>query len=243
MKKSVIVSEKRLSRIGKYNPTDPCYKNLEISPDTYQFSYALLQQVMHQISKESIQNELHKPDYQIIQMVKAVDDLIQSSNLLNERTSYWMQYDPRSNSIKRFEEVSNVMQKEIDRLQENIKEEMSVLAPNLSTLIGPILAARLLSLAGTMHRLSTMPASTIQILGAEKAFFRFKREGGKPPKHGVIYQHPLINNAARKHRGHFARTLALKIILAIRADFITKRDISAELQICLDERIKEIKKQ
>jgi len=65
-----------------------------------------------------------------------------------------------------------------------------------------------------MERLATMPASTVQLLGAEKALFRFKKEGGKPPKHGVIFQHPLINKASRKNRGKIARILAAKIAIA-----------------------------
>ncbi|MFO8077973.1 MAG: C/D box methylation guide ribonucleoprotein complex aNOP56 subunit, partial [Thermoplasmatota archaeon] len=106
----------------------------------------------------------------------------------------------------------------------------------------PLLSARLLAVAGTMHRLACFPASSIQLLGAEKAFFRFKKEGGNPPKHGVIFQHPLINKSPRKLRGRIARMLAAKIMLAARADVFTKRDISSMLKQSLQEDIKEIKK-
>jgi nucleolar protein 56 len=93
-----------------------------------------------------------------------------------------------------------------------------------------------------MQRMAMLPASTIQILGAEKALFRFKKEGGKPPKHGVIFQHPLINRAPKIERGKISRLFATKIAIAIRADVFTKRDISKELLKSLDTRIKEIRR-
>jgi nucleolar protein 56 len=86
-----------------------------------------------------------------------------------------------------------------------------------------------------------MPASTIQILGAEKALFRFKKEGGKPPKHGVIFQYSLLNKSPRAERGKIARVLAAKIATAARADAFTKRDIADDLIKELTTRIKEIR--
>ena len=86
-----------------------------------------------------------------------------------------------------------------------------------------------------------MPASTVQLLGAEKALFRYKKEGGKPPKHGVIFQHPLINKAPRKDRGKIARILATKISIAAKADVFTKKDISDILKNDLERRIKDIR--
>ena len=100
----------------------------------------------------------------------------------------------------------------------------------------------MISLAGGIDRLAIMPASTVQILGAEKALFRFKKEGGKPPKHGIIFQNSSINRASRTIRGKIARLYASKIAIAARADAFTKRDISNELRKDLDNRIKEIKK-
>ncbi|HHI00235.1 MAG TPA: C/D box methylation guide ribonucleoprotein complex aNOP56 subunit, partial [Thermococcus litoralis] len=85
--------------------------------------------------------------------------------------------------------------KEIDDLyklrseiEDYIDRAMDDVAPNLKALIGAKLAARLISLAGGLKELAMMPASTIQVLGAEKALFRHLRSGAKPPKHGVIYQ-------------------------------------------------------
>jgi nucleolar protein 56 len=97
-----------------------------------------------------------------------------------------------------------------------------------------------MSLAGGMERLACMPASTIQLLGAEKALFRFKKEGGRPPKHGVIFQHPLINRAPRRNRGKIARILAAKIAIAAKADVFTKRNISDDLKDDMKRRIRGI---
>ena len=80
-----------------------------------------------------------------------------------------------------------------------------------------IWGARLIALAGSFERLATLPASTIQILGAEKALFRHIKTGAKSPKHGVILQHPLVLDA--KAKGKAARQVADKISIAARIDF------------------------
>jgi len=119
---------------------------------------------------------------------------------------------------------------------------MKEIAPNVSELVGPLLGARLLSLAGSLEELAKMPASTIQVLGAEKALFRALRTGGKPPKHGVIFQFPEIHRAPRWQRGKIARALATKLAIAARVDFFTGRFIGDRLKKLLTERIDEIKK-
>jgi len=128
------------------------------------------------------------------------------------------------------------------RLEQQIEKDMTTIAPNTTKIIGPLIGARLIALSGGMHRMALLPTSTIQILGAEKALFRFKKEGGKPPKHGVIFQHPLINKAGKTERGRLARMLAIKTSMAIKADVFTKRDITEYLEKTMDERIQEIRK-
>jgi nucleolar protein 56 len=119
---------------------------------------------------------------------------------------------------------------------------MKEVAPNVTELVGPLLGARLLSLAGSLEEFAKMPASTIQVLGAEKALFRALRTGGKPPKHGVIFQFPEIHRAPRWQRGKIARALATKLAIAARVDFFTGRFIGDKLKKMLIERIDEIKK-
>ncbi|MEM0320545.1 MAG: hypothetical protein QXS67_03955, partial [Candidatus Nezhaarchaeales archaeon] len=112
---------------------------------------------------------------------------------------------------------------------------------NLKELIGPVLGARLIALAGGLERLAKLPASTIQLLGAEKALFRALRTGSKPPKHGVIFQYPEIHRSPKWQRGKIARALAGKIAIAARVDFFTGEYIADELKEDLKNRIKEIK--
>jgi nucleolar protein 56 len=110
------------------------------------------------------------------------------------------------------------MQKVRERTAEYIDGLMEQVAPNLKTLVGGTIGARLIALAGGLEDLARMPASTIQVLGAEKALFRALKTKAKPPKHGVIYQHPSIRSSPRKLRGKIARALAGKIAIAARLD-------------------------
>ena len=99
---------------------------------------------------------------------------------------------------------------------------MESLAPNLKLLVGASLGAKLISHAGGLKRLATYPSSTVQIMGAEKALFRHLKSGDRPPKYGLIYQHPQIRGAKWWNRGKIARMLASKISLACRKDIFTK---------------------
>ncbi len=128
------------------------------------------------------------------------------------------------------------------RFRSYVDEAMKEVAPNIRELVGPLLGARLIALAGGLRRLAMLPASTIQVLGAEKALFRALRTGGKPPKHGVIFQFPAIHRAPRWQRGKIARALAGKLAIAARVDAFTGEFIARELKEQLMKRIDEIKK-
>ncbi|ODS39838.1 hypothetical protein BEH94_02885 [Candidatus Altiarchaeales archaeon WOR_SM1_SCG] len=104
------------------------------------------------------------------------------------------------------------------KIEEYIEEMMKEVAPNINALCGALLGARLIALSGSLNRMSILPASTIQILGAEDAFFKFLKTGKKPPKHGIIFQLPEIRGAPRSIRGKIARTFAAKVSLASRID-------------------------
>lgn len=117
---------------------------------------------------------------------------------------------------------------------------MDEVAPNIRTLAGSLLGARLIALAGGLNNLAKMPASTIQVLGAEKALFRALRTGTRPPKHGIIFQHTLLHGAKRWQRGKVARALAGKLAIAARTDAFSGKYISDELKARLERRIKEI---
>ncbi|AKG39196.1 C/D box methylation guide ribonucleoprotein complex aNOP56 subunit [Infirmifilum uzonense] len=127
-------------------------------------------------------------------------------------------------------------------LEKYIDEAMYEVAPNVRGLVGSLLGARLIALAGGLEKLAKLPASTIQVLGAEKALFRALRYGAKPPKHGVIFQHPLIHKSPRWQRGKIARALAAKLAIAARIDAFSGEYRADELREDLEKRVDEIKK-
>ena len=237
----VIVSEKRLQIIGDYKPSDPFFKEFVIKPEDFGFSEDLLHKAALIITKDKVDSALASEDLQVIQMVNTLDDLIQTSNLLSERLDCWSIIPTPKDKIQPLQNTISTVNNEMKTLEKQIEQDMQQIAPNITEMVGPLIGARLISLAGGMERLATMPSSTIQLLGAEKALFRFKKEGGKPPKHGVIFQHSQINRNPKEIRGKIARTLATKIAIAAKADAFTKRDISKNLKEKLDKRIKEIK--
>ncbi|MGC8675210.1 C/D box methylation guide ribonucleoprotein complex aNOP56 subunit [Fervidicoccus sp.] len=123
-----------------------------------------------------------------------------------------------------------------------IESVMKEVAPNITALVGSLLGARLISLAGSLENLAKLPASTIQVLGAEKALFRALKTGSRPPKHGIIFQYPEIHKAPRWQRGKMARTLAAKLAIAAKVDAFTGRWIGDKLVEDLQKRLEEIKK-
>jgi len=129
------------------------------------------------------------------------------------------------------------------KLERYLELRMKEVAPNISAVAGPVLGARLIMQAGNLHRLASMPSGTIQLLGAEKAMFRHLKEGSRPPKHGILFQHPMVHVAPPWQRGAIARALASKLCLAARADEYTHNDISGILNEQLDKRLLEIRKQ
>jgi nucleolar protein 56 len=128
-----------------------------------------------------------------------------------------------------------------DQLTDYVESVMKEIAPNVTALVGASLGARLLSLAGSLEELAKMPASTIQVLGAEKALFRALRSGSRPPKHGVIFQYPVIHNSPRWQRGKIARALASKLAIAAKIDAFSGRYEGDQLREQLNKRVEEIK--
>ncbi|KAI9096083.1 nucleolar protein 56-like protein [Phlyctochytrium arcticum] len=104
------------------------------------------------------------------------------------------------------------------RLHRYLISKMSKVAPNLAALIGEIVGARLIAHAGSLVNLCKLPASTVQILGAEKALFRALKTRGNTPKYGLIYHSTFIGRAAQKNKGRISRVLANKCSLACRID-------------------------
>jgi nucleolar protein 56 len=125
-------------------------------------------------------------------------------------------------------------------LESYLDKAMEEVAPNVKALTGSLLGARLIAISGGLTNLARRPASTIQVLGAEKALFRSLKTGARPPKHGIIFQHVYLHDAKKWHRGKIARALAGKLAIAARMDAFGGRYMGDELKADLEKRIEEI---
>lgn len=131
---------------------------------------------------------------------------------------------------------------ELRKSMENyVDKTMEEVAINIRALVGSLLGARLIAISGSLRNLAMRPASTIQVLGAEKALFRSLKTGARPPKHGLIFQAALLHDAKRWQRGKIARALAGKLSIAARADAFGGSFIGDRLNAELEKRIAEIK--
>ncbi len=144
-------------------------------------------------------------------------------------------------AVQRIAEVARELYEIRRKTADYIDESMDDVAPNVKALVGPLIGARLIALAGGLKEMARLPASTIQLLGAEKALFRHLTKGTKPPKHGVIFQHPLIHRSPWWQRGKIARALAGKLAIAARIDAYSGEYRGDELRRQLEQRVKEIK--
>jgi len=123
------------------------------------------------------------------------------------------------------------------QLFEYLKNRMNAIAPNLTILLGELVGARLISHAGSLMNLAKQPASTVQILGAEKALFRALKTKHDTPKYGLIYHASLIGQAQPKNKGKISRVLAAKASLAIRVDALSE-DATPDTTIGYESRSK-----
>jgi len=198
---------------------------------------------------EVAKNEMREglgEDYILIENLNTYDDLISTINLLSERLAEW----ERIAEIKGKEENSAEMLRDeienLEKLRDEIADEIDRMSkdicPNLAYLVGSIIAARLIASAGGLRRLATLPASTIQVLGAEDAFFRHLKSGAKCPKHGIIFRVPWVRNSPKKLRGKVARTLAGKIAIAAKVDYYKGNFIGDKLKEEMEKRMEEIRK-
>jgi len=127
-----------------------------------------------------------------------------------------------------------------NRIEEIAKE----ICPNATEIAGGRIVAMLIAHAGSLEKLSKLPASTIQVLGAEKALFKHLRSKGKvsPPKHGILFLHQWIGKAPKKVRGKLARTIAAKLAIALKVDYGKGGFIGDKLKAEIDKRRRELLK-
>jgi nucleolar protein 56 len=199
--------------------------------------------------------QLATTEQDLLQAVEAIDDMTEAINLLDERLYEWHRLHhqrivhgkdlaeslcedrimgPFARSILRLMESRKSMEEEVSFRAEE-------LAPNLSALAGPILAARLISRAGGLSRLAKMPSSRVQVMGAEKSLFKHLDGHAPSPKHGIIFRHPAVMGAPRRLRGKVARALAGKLALAARLDYYGASP-SPDLAASLERRLNDIKR-
>ena len=131
----------------------------------------------------------------------------------------------------------NIMRGDITSHLEN---EMDIVAPNVKEILGATIGARMIARTAGLEKLSSKASSTIQVIGAEKALFRALKTGSSPPKHGIIFQHPLIHSAPNWQRGKIARAIAAKVAIAARID-VYKGIKDSRIIGKLNERIEEIR--
>jgi nucleolar protein 56 len=122
-----------------------------------------------------------------------------------------------------------------------VEDVLKEIAPNMTSIVGAALSARLISIAGSLDNLAKMPASTLQVLGAEKALFRSLKTGARPPKHGVIFQHTAIHQSPRWQRGKIARAISGKLSIAARIDAFGGEFLGQKLREEVDKKVDEIK--
>jgi nucleolar protein 56 len=232
-------------------------RELGVALDAASVSREDYRKLVREVSFRVVESRLKETpkDLIIIQAIEALDDIEEATNLLSERFGEWhgLCYphgegegprapDTENQVLEGFRErISGLdaFKKELDDYIASLMEET---APNLAGLLGPGLGARLLSLSGGLERLSRMPSSKIQVLGAEKALFKHIKDKSPPPKHGAIFQFPAIKGSPWWQRGKIARTLANKIAIAVRADAFSGEYLADDLKAQFEKRVKGIKK-
>ena len=145
--------------------------------------------------------------------------------------------------IKHWSETVASLESQLARIESTVRELALEHLPSLSAIAGPIIAARLCVAAHGRMRLARLPAGTVQILGAEKAFFSHLKQGTKTPKHGLIYSHVLISRSPKPVRGRISRMLAARMSLAARIDAFNGTPWGEEELRQIEERVENIREQ
>ncbi len=258
-----VVDETRLKNLGRMGTV----KKLEVKGEDYGYDVSLLHEATLLLSRRKIGEQQADRSKRLGEAVEALDDVIKIINILLERLRGWYGYfsfgeveDGKEliEKIKHLrigtERVDEMEQENManmaeilaslyscrEKLEDYVEEVVKKIAPNVAAITGPNIAARLISHAGGIEKLAMYPSGTIQLLGAEKALFRHIKEGTPPPKHGVIFQHEMINKAPRNKRGKIARLMATKISTAAKADAFTGNFIADDLKREMEKRYREI---
>jgi nucleolar protein 56 len=212
-------------------------------------------------AREAASEQERAPDQQLVHAVRAMDDCARTANELAERLAEWagalfgesaagVEYartvaarepgTPVEARVVALAERAAGLADEGEDRRGFVEREAPAVAPNLSALAGPVLAARLIALAGGLKPLARKPSGTLQVLGAEDALFAHLRGQATSPKHGVIYTHEYVRGTPPDQRGSAARALAGKLTLAARVDHYSG-ERKPELDAALDARIERLR--
>jgi nucleolar protein 56 len=223
--------------------------------------YDLLHEATVAATRTAVQARERADDSQLVHAVRAMDDCTRTANELAERLAEWTGslFDDVEPGVEGARAVATrepadtteaqavslaervvALADEADDLRGFVERQAPAVAPNLATMAGPVLAARLIALAGGLESLAKKPSGTVQVLGAEDALFAHLRGHGSSPKHGVIFTHEYVHGTHPTERGSAARALAGKLTLAARVDHYSG-ERKQELQAELDERIATIR--
>jgi len=183
---------------------------IKVVPDNYLFARCA----------QFIKNRKELTDESVPLLEEIVMDHAKAQTILDaSRSSMGMDISPIDLiNIERFAKRVIALVEYRKELQEYLRSKMHTIAPNLSALIGEQVGARLISHAGSLTNLAKYPASTVQILGAEKALFRALKTKGNTPKYGLIFHSTFIGRAGAKNKGRISRYLANKCSIASRID-------------------------
>jgi hypothetical protein len=199
-----------------------------------------LRKQMLKKTREKIEEKFAGKEIHIIKAVNLLTDLDSVSNLLMENLSEWKKRSPTGEAMDAFnslEENLKNIEGEKKTLTEFIEKEINAELPNFSAIATPVLGAKMLASAGSKKKLCFFPASTLQVLGAEKALFAHLRRGAKSPKHGHLFNHPLLQNLSRTKRGNAARMIAGKLAISLKQDYFGGENTSEEVLKELREKI------
>ena len=201
--------------------------------------YDRLHEATVSATRELVQSAERADDQQIIHCVRAFDDCERTANEVAERVSEWAgslfddvgtgveaarhvgRRDPEGPLERRVVELARTVSSlddQRDELRAYIDTHLPTVAPNLAEMAGPLLAARLIALAGGLKSLARNPAGTVQVLGAEDALFAHLSGNAPSPKHGVIFTHEIVRGTRPEDRGSAARAFAGKLVIAARVD-------------------------
>ncbi len=184
--------------------------------------YSVLKQVASRVALHRLKSSIPQ-DWEAIRAVDSLDELTRCANLLSEKLREGEEMallaGEKLSWTCSLERAVGALVAEREQLVGDVERAVVRCAPNTALIATPLVAARLMAEAGSLRRLATLPASSIQVLGARAALFRHLKGRAPSPKHGVIYNHPALAKSPREKRGRCARVLAAHIAIAARLDY------------------------